>query len=674
VPELSRPVGLGLAARGSVREMLRWAERAERAGLDSIWLHESYFERDAITYASALAEQIPRLQIALGALSPLTRNPVLTAMTISSLDDMAPGRIICGLGSGLPLRLTQMQVPYTPAGAIAQIGEAIDTMRALWRGERIPVPGAPELVPMFDPVHRVPIYVAGYRTAMVELAAAKADGYLARPAESLASLAGIIERLRRAEATAGRQAGSVTTAGYLLSLVGPNRREALNRAKREPFVIYMMSVLSDLSLDRAGLPHQLRDDVAAAWRAEEYHRAAGLLPDELLDAFLLCGSPEDVAERAWQFQQVGLERPLLQPVVQDDDQIDGVITAAGILGRSGYVGAGSAVARPSRGRPWSRATNRGAAADGAGGGGAIEARRPLADRLSAWWEVMRPFSLTASAVPVAAAVALAAAGPGRLRWSLAVAALVAATFIHLGTNIVNEVFDVRKGVDTITTPRASLAILRGRISEREALGLAGAFLTGAVVVGAWMAYVRGWPVILLGLVGLIGGVGYTAPPLRLKYRALGLPVVFALMGPVMVEGTYYVLRHRLSAGALAVSVPVGLLVTAILHGNEWRDIADDARAGISTVSIRIGGRAAHLGYVGLVMGAFLAVTAAVVVGAVPRQAAAADLSAPLLVAAVRAADLGARGERRSIAKIDLSTARLHAVFGALLVAGLALAA
>ncbi|MHB1924630.1 MAG: LLM class flavin-dependent oxidoreductase [Acidimicrobiales bacterium] len=653
MPELSRPVGLGLAARGSVREMLRWADRAERAGLDSIWLHESYFERDAITYASALAEQIPRLEIALGALSPLTRNPVLTAMTVSSLDDMAPGRIICGLGSGLPLRLTQMRVPYTPAGAISQIGEAIDTMRALWRGERIPVPGAPELVPMFAPLHRVPIYVAGYRSAMVELAAAKADGYLARPAESLASLAGIIERLRRAETAAGRPAGSVTTAGYLLSLVGPNRREALNRAKREPFVIYMMSVLSDLSLDRAGLPHQLRDEVAVAWRAEEYHRAAGLLPDELLDAFLLCGSPEDVAERAWQFQQIGLERPLLQPVVQDDDQIDGVITAATILGRSGYAGAG--VGTP-------------AAA------GVIEGRRPIGDRLSAWWEVMRPFSLTASAVPVAAAVALAAAAPGPLRWTLAVAALTAATLIHLGTNIVNEVFDVRKGVDTITTPRASLAILRGRISETEALGLAGAFLVGAVGIGSWMAYVRGWPVIVLGVVGILGGVGYTAPPLRLKYRALGLPVVFALMGPVMVEGTYYVLRNRLSAGALAVSVPVGLLVTAILHGNEWRDIADDARAGISTVSIRVGGRAAHLGYVGLVMGAFLAVTAAVVVGAVPRQAAAADLSTPLLVAVVRAADLGARGERRSIAKIDLSTARLHAVFGALLVAGLALAA
>jgi len=670
-------VGLGLAARGSVREMLRWADRAERAGLDSIWLHESYFERDAITYAAALAEQIPRVEVALGALSPLTRNPVLTAMTVSSLDDMAPGRIICGLGSGLPLRLTQMQVPYTPAGAITQIGEAIDTMRALWRGERIPVAGAPELVPMFAPVHRVPIYVAGYRTAMVELAAAKADGYLARPAESLASLAGIIERLRRAEASAGRPPGSVTTAGYLLSLVGPNRREALNRAKREPFVIYMMSVLSDLSLDRAGLPRQLRDQVAAAWRAEEYHRAAGLLPDELLDAFLLCGSPEDVAERAWRFQQVGLERPLLQPVVQDDDQIDGVITAATILGQSGYAGAGSAAARPSRRGRRLPAAGAPVMAAGTGrpvGGDLIEGRRPIADRLSAWWEVMRPFSLTASAVPVAAAVALAAAAPGRLRWTLAVAALAAATLIHLGTNIVNEVFDVRKGVDTITTPRASLAILRGRISEGEALGLAGAFLVAAVGVGTWMAYVRGWPVILLGLVGILGGVGYTAPPLRLKYRALGLPVVFALMGPIMVEGTYFLLRNRLSAGALAVSVPVGLLVTAILHGNEWRDIADDARAGISTVSIRIGNRAAHFGYVGLVMGAFLAVTAAVVVGAIPRQAAAADLSAPLLVAVVRAADLGARGERRSIAKIDLSTARLHAVFGALLVAGLALAA
>jgi len=118
-------------------------------------------------------------------------------------------------------------------------------------------------------------------------------------------------------------------------------------------------------------------------------------------------------------------------------------------------------------------------------------------------------------------------------------------------------------------------------------------------------------------------------------------------------------------------MPVGCLVTAILQGNEWRDIADDARVGITTLSIRVGGRWAHLAYIGLVLGAYIALVCAVLAGAVPTDAIAAVLSLPFFVKVVRAAELGARGDRRSLATIDLATAQLYAVFGALLVAGLA---
>ena len=73
-----------------------------------------------------------------------------------------------------------------------------------------------------------------------------------------------------------------------------------------------------------------------------------------------------------------------------------------------------------------------------------------------------------------------------------------------------------------------------------------------------------------------------------EYRALGVPLVFVLMGPLMVVGTFFAVTGTWSATALAASVPVGLLVAAILDGNEWRDINEDSRAGISTLSARIG--------------------------------------------------------------------------------------
>lgn len=289
--------------------------------------------------------------------------------------------------------------------------------------------------------------------------------------------------------------------------------------------------------------------------------------------------------------------------------------------------------------------------------------------MSAWSEVVRPFSFTASMVPVAAAGALAALD-GLFNWPLFILTAIASLFLHIGTNVVNEIYDVRKGVDTITSPRASHALLKGRLSEREAFSLSYAAFAISAIVGVYLIYVRGLPLLALGLAGLAGGFGYTAPPLQYKYRALGVPLVFVLMGPLMVLGAYYAIAGAFSWAALAVSVPVGLLVAAILHGNEWRDISDDARSGMTTLSIKFGRNVAHYGYLSLVVGAYLALALAVLVGAVPTASLLAMLSMPLLVRAIRASELGASGQQRAIAMIDLETAQLHAMFGALLVLGL----
>ena len=166
---------------------------------------------------------------------------------------------------------------------------------------------------MFPPTHRIPLVIAAYRKEFVTLAGQKADGYLARPAESMPSLRGILERLRQSATEAGRDPDAIETAGYLLSLVDATRREALNRAKREPFVIYMMSVLSDVSLRRAGFEAELRDRIATAWRAEDYTTAGNLIPDELLDAFMLCGTREDVAAKALAYHTGGRPRTATPP-------------------------------------------------------------------------------------------------------------------------------------------------------------------------------------------------------------------------------------------------------------------------------------------------------------------------------------------------------------------------
>lgn len=696
MPVLARRIGLGLAARGEPEEVLDWARQARDAGLESIWIHDSYFERDAVTFATVVADGLARdrdgssFRVALGAVNPNTRHPVVLAMTGSALDEILPGRIVMGLGTGLPLRLKQMGIPYAPDTAIAGVSEAMDKMRALWAGERLPsaTPGLPPIQPVFPPTHRIPLVIAAYRKEFVALAGQKADGYLARPAESIPSLRGILERLRTAASEAGRDPGSVESSGYLLSLVDKTRREALNRAKREPFVIYMMSVLSDISLGRAGFEPALRDAISAAWRAEDFTTAGNLIPDDLLDAFMLCGTREDVAEKAMAFQVgTGLDLPLLQPVLQEDRQIQELLAAATLFAEmpTPVLASGRASVPPQIGGGIAASTNGRVSDPGdvppaelrprQGPGltddrrlGPVEAARR---RIAATWEILRPFAYTASVIPVAAGAALASVD-GRFRWLPFLAALIGGVLLHSGTNIINEIYDVRQGVDTIVSPRASHAIVKGRISERAAFGVAiGAFVL-AVAVGGYLIWLRGPAIAVLGIVGLVGGWGYTAPPLQYKYRALGVPLVFVLMGPLMVVGSYFAITGTWSLMAAILSVPVGLLVAAILHGNEWRDISEDTRAGIVTLSARIGKEWAHYGYVALVLGAYMTLGLSVAAGWLPPATLIAILSLPFLAQVMRSAELGATGQARAIAMIDLQTARLHLAFGGLLVLGVLL--
>ncbi len=120
---------------------------------------------------------------------------------------------------------------------------------------------------MYPPVHRMPIYVAAYRTPFLQLAGQKADGYIARPAESIPNLKRLLAKLYKSAEEAGRDPKSIDVSGYLLTYIDKSRRDALNRAKREPFVIYMMSILSNFSLQQTGFDPTLRDQIAAAWRA-----------------------------------------------------------------------------------------------------------------------------------------------------------------------------------------------------------------------------------------------------------------------------------------------------------------------------------------------------------------------------------------------------------------------
>lgn len=222
----------------------------------------------------------------------------------------------------------------------------------------------------------------------------------------------------------------------------------------------------------------------------------------------------------------------------------------------------------------------------------------------AWVLAARPRTLPVSVGPVVVGTAVAFGEDGA-RAGPALAALCGALLLQIGSNLANDLFDFERGADgpdRIGPPRASQ---QGLLSPRRMRAGIAVVFVAATAVGAWLVAVGGWPVAVAGLASIAAALAYTGGPWPFGYRGLGDLAVFVFFGVVAVVGTSYVQTLAVSAAALAASVPVGCLATAILVVNNTRDIDSDRAAGKRTLAVRLGRRGARLEYRALVFLPFL---------------------------------------------------------------------
>jgi 1,4-dihydroxy-2-naphthoate octaprenyltransferase len=223
--------------------------------------------------------------------------------------------------------------------------------------------------------------------------------------------------------------------------------------------------------------------------------------------------------------------------------------------------------------------------------------------LQAWMLASRPRTLFASASPVVVGTALAIQAGG-FRPLPALAALVVAVAIQIGTNFANDLGDYRRGADTTARVGPTPGTSAGLLSPRPvALGMWASFGLAAVA-GLYLAAVGGWPVLLAGAASIAAGIAYTAGPLPLGYYGLGDVAVFIFFGLVGTVGTYYVQALDVTPLAFACAVPVGALITAILVVNNLRDADTDRAAGKRTLAVLLGRRGVRLEYLALLFVAY----------------------------------------------------------------------
>jgi 1,4-dihydroxy-2-naphthoate polyprenyltransferase len=296
------------------------------------------------------------------------------------------------------------------------------------------------------------------------------------------------------------------------------------------------------------------------------------------------------------------------------------------------------------------------------------AEQPKMSPLKLWLLAARPKTLPAAAVPVIVGTG-AAIGDRVFNWLPALAALLGALLIQIGTNFANDVFDFKKGADTAERLGPLRVTSAGLITPKAMF--AGMWLVFglAVLVGVYLVVVGGLPVVIIGLCSILAGIAYTGGPFPLGYNGLGDLFVFIFFGLVAVCGTYYVQALTLSPLVWWAAVPVGLLATAIIVVNNLRDVKTDKTVGKKTLAVRLGVTATRGEYIGLVAISYLVPVLMWLIGLTNAWVLLSFGSLPLVLPLVK---LVMTVEGRPLNQALGGTARLELVFGILFAIGLAL--
>ena len=286
-----------------------------------------------------------------------------------------------------------------------------------------------------------------------------------------------------------------------------------------------------------------------------------------------------------------------------------------------------------------------------------------------WLMAARIRTLPAAIAPVLVGTALAGwqhvFHPLRI-----VAALVGAIFIQVGTNLSNDYSDARRGADAEDRLGPVRVTAGGLVPPSQVLVATYVSFGVAVLAGVYLVVVAGWQLLLVGGASILAGVLYTGGPKPYGYEGLGELFVFLFFGIVAVSGSYFVQVKHLDWKAFALAVPVGLLASAILVVNNFRDIDSDRRAGKRTLAVRLGRDKTRTMFAVIVYVAFLLAPVTWVFGPMKPWLLLPWLTLPLAAQIVR--EVRNRTDGPSLNQALAHTGMLQLAFCTLLSAGLLL--
>jgi 5,10-methylenetetrahydromethanopterin reductase len=317
---VSGRTGLLFLGAPAVPEMVALAQRAERAGYESVWVAETRLTRDAIAPVAAIALGTERLRVGTGIVNVYTRNPVLLALTFATLDELAPGRIVMGLGAGSPRVLAPQGVAFHRP--LTRLREYCEVIPRLIAGEEVTYHGTCvnlEGTRIEDVLARdqgaggrtaMPLYLAATGPRAVKYAGEVADGVLLNVCLPPSYATERRDRVMAAARRAGRAAAAEIAMCVVVSphVDGHRGRDAARR-----FIAVYLSLFPNVARE-TGLDEDFVEHLRAVFTQAGLEGAAPLVGDEVVNLLSASGTVEDCRRRLEDYRAAGVQLPVLAPV------------------------------------------------------------------------------------------------------------------------------------------------------------------------------------------------------------------------------------------------------------------------------------------------------------------------------------------------------------------------
>ena len=308
----------------SIPDAIGYVQYAEQRGFEAVWQADSRLVRDAVVPMAAFAACTETIRIGSGVVDCWTRNPARLASTFSTLDDLAPGRIILGIGAWWEPLATKVGVHRHRS--LKAMRETVEACRALLADETVTYDG--EFVHLdgveLDYVYQerrpkdVPIYIGATGDRMLELTGEIADGvvlnYLVSPEYNRRAM----DRLADGEARAGRSVDDLDRPQLVVCSVAETRAEALDGAR---LMVTQYLGQQPHIMKASGVPESLLEEIGRVltWPAthEQVEAASKLVPDEIVQMICAAGTADEVREKVAQYMADGCTCPILYPLGPD---------------------------------------------------------------------------------------------------------------------------------------------------------------------------------------------------------------------------------------------------------------------------------------------------------------------------------------------------------------------